>query len=105
MISLKNIRKEGNPIEKYFVEHKLPFFQGKGGFTRVEIIQLLRNSPCNPHQMSKILKKSYRTIRYHLDILEDNNILEKTDRSYDVKYSISSKFNIQLFEKLLNIGR
>ncbi len=105
--SLSQTAQGNNLIEKFYLKYKMPLFFGKGGNTRIEITQLLQNFPCNAHQISQMLKKSYRTIRYHLNILQDNDILEvdKTGGNYGAKYFVSPKFNIEIFEKLLSTNR
>jgi DNA-binding transcriptional ArsR family regulator len=49
-----------------------------GGPVRAKIIRILKDRPSNPNQVSKKLKLSYPTVRYHLNILQENNIVGST---------------------------
>jgi len=61
----------------------------RGGNTRSLILNSLIERPQNANQLAKALKKDYKTIRHHLDILIENEIVMKdTDNVYPY-YSIS----------------
>ncbi|MGC8569713.1 ArsR/SmtB family transcription factor [Caldivirga sp.] len=42
----------------------------RGGLMRYKILKTLRERPMNPNQLAKYLNVNYRTVIYHLEILE-----------------------------------
>lgn len=58
----------------------------RGGPTRVRILRALDERPQNANQLATGLDLDYTTVRYHLDILMDNNIVERTDNDYAAVY-------------------
>ncbi len=58
----------------------------RGGPTRVRILRALDERPQNANQLATELDLDYTTVRYHLDILMDNNVLERTDNDYAAVY-------------------
>ena len=57
-----------------------------GGFNRGRILEELFNKPQNAHELSKNLEIEYKTIRYHLKVLEDNGILTSVGGGYEKTY-------------------
>ena len=49
----------------------------RGGYSRIKIIEALIERPYNANQLSEKLEMDYRTIRHHLKVLTDNNILAR----------------------------
>ena len=66
----------------------------KGGLTRINIIDLLRNRPYNINQLSDELKMDYKTIQHHIKVLEDNKIITYEEKKYGTMY-----FTSQMFEQ------
>jgi DNA-binding transcriptional ArsR family regulator len=58
----------------------------RGGPTRVRILRALDDRPRNANQLATELDFDYTTIRHHLDVLLDNNIVERTDNDYAAVY-------------------
>lgn len=95
----------------------LNIFCGRGGLTRMKIIDLIIqveskvSSFTNPniqrlnaHKISKKLGCAYNTIRYHLKILNGNvGFLNKSNKKYSPKYTISNIFDEKLYSKIKNI--
>ena len=75
----------------------------KGGVTRAEIIVVLKETPQNANQLASRLKKDYRTIRHHLEILSKNGIITSTGDRYGTTYSLTSQMeeNYALFEEIV----
>ncbi|WP_243666248.1 ArsR family transcriptional regulator [Vulcanisaeta sp. JCM 16159] len=42
----------------------------RGGLMRLKILLLLKKKPMNPHQLTRALNVNYRTVIYHLELLE-----------------------------------
>jgi DNA-binding transcriptional ArsR family regulator len=49
----------------------------RGGFNRIRIIEALIERPYNANQLSDKLEMDYRTIRHHLKVLTENNVLAR----------------------------
>jgi len=49
----------------------------RGGHNRIRIIDALIERPYNANQLCEKLEMDYRTIRHHLKILTDNNVLAR----------------------------
>lgn len=75
----------------------------KGGVTRAEIIQVLKETPQNANQLATLLKKDYRTIRHHLEILEKNKIIMTAGDRYGITYFLSPQMeeNYAVFEEIM----
>jgi predicted transcriptional regulator len=73
-----------------------------GGFNRGRIIQALCNKPQNANELSKSLEIEYKTIRYHLKVLEENGILTSVGGGYGKTYFLTEAFeaNKQYFTEI-----
>jgi DNA-binding transcriptional ArsR family regulator len=58
----------------------------RGGPNRVRIIRALDERPRNANRLAEELDLAYNTVRHHLDILEDNDIIRSADESYGAVY-------------------
>ncbi|MBI5680970.1 MAG: winged helix-turn-helix transcriptional regulator [Methanobacterium sp.] len=61
----------------------------KGGLNRAKIIKMLNERPYNAHQLSDELNLDYKTIRHHIKVLEENNIVKSGDEKYGKMYFLS----------------
>ena len=62
----------------------------RGGPTRANIIQTIKNKPMNIHQISQYLNLDYKTVQHHIKILEKNNIFVVIKKgSYGAMYFLS----------------
>ena len=57
-----------------------------GGFNRGKIIKELFNKPQNANEISKNLKLEYKTVRYHLKVLEENGLIVSVGGGYGKTY-------------------
>jgi len=75
----------------------------RGGVTRAQIIRALKAKPLNANQLSDLLKKDYRTIRHHLEVLQKNRLIISAGDKYGVTYFLSPEMeeNYALFEEIL----
>ena len=63
----------------------------RGGINRARIIRLLHDRPYNAHQLAEKLNLDYKTVRHHLKILEDNNMITPAGRKkYGAVYFLSA---------------
>lgn len=58
----------------------------RGGPTRVRLVRALDERPRNANQLATELDMDYTTIRHHLDVLMDNNVVRRTDNDYAAVY-------------------
>lgn len=74
----------------------------RGGINRARIIKKLNDMPYNPHQLSKELNLDYKTIRHHIKILEENNIIKSTGDSYSNLYFLTETMeeNYEIFQEI-----
>ncbi len=62
----------------------------RGGPNRRRILEELRRSPANAHQLSSVLELDYRTVRHHLRLLEQNHVVSRTvPGAYAPPYELS----------------
>ncbi len=74
----------------------------RGGVNRAKIIKLLKERPYNVNQLAEIIKVDYRTIRYHMDVLEENEIVTSAGEKYGMLYFLSPKME-ENYETFLTI--
>lgn len=62
----------------------------RGGNNRIKILDLLLKNPLNINKISEELHLDYKTIQYHIDILDKNNLITKIGNKYGILYFISN---------------
>jgi DNA-binding transcriptional ArsR family regulator len=74
----------------------------RGGRRRANIILTLKERPMNARQLQKVIGLDYKTIRYHLDLLTDNDLLTTIGNRYGLLYTISPTLDSEfdLFEDI-----
>lgn len=63
----------------------------RGGPNRARILQAIEDRPRNPNQLAEDLDLDYKTVRHHLDVLEDNDVVEKSGEDYGAIYLPSDR--------------
>ncbi len=63
----------------------------KGGENRARIILELKNRPYNANKLAEKLSLDYKTIRHHIDVLKENNIVESTGEKYGALFFLSGE--------------
>jgi len=58
----------------------------RGGKNRVRILRALDERPRNANQLAEDLDLDYKTIRHHLDVLSDNDIVTDSGDDYGAVY-------------------
>lgn len=72
------------------------FTSTRGGFTRLRIIMVLLNRPCNTHQMSQRLGLDYKAVQHHMKVLEKNNMVSKIGGKYGAVFHLSVFLEINI---------
>lgn len=75
----------------------------RGGVTRAKIIITLHETPQNANQLANALKVDYKTVRYHLEVLEKNRIVTSVGDKYGATYFLTQTMedNYGVFEEIL----
>lgn len=75
----------------------------RGGPSRVRIVRALERRPRNANQLAEDLDLDYTTIRHHLDVLAENNVVTKSDNAYAAVYLFTdqAEANWKTIEKIL----
>ncbi len=76
----------------------------RGGITRAEIIKSVRETPQNANQLATSLGVDYKTVRYHLEVLEKNHVVTSVGDKYGATYFLTQMMedNYSVFEEILN---
>ncbi len=64
----------------------------RGGENRARIIQALSKQPMNANQLAEALDVRYKTIRHHLDALEEHDVVEPGETEYAKLYFLTDRF-------------
>lgn len=75
----------------------------RGGKMRLQIIEALKESPQNTNQLATHLKKSYKTIQYHIAVLEKNRLITAMgNNNYATTYFLSQPMeeNYPIFQEV-----
>jgi len=63
----------------------------RGGPTRVRILRAIEERPRNANQLAEALGMDYTTIRHHLDVLVENNVVRSTEDDYGAVYLLTDQ--------------
>lgn len=58
----------------------------RGGPTRTRILRALDEQPRNANQLATTLDLDYTTVRHHLDVLMENNVVKRIGDDYGAIY-------------------
>jgi DNA-binding transcriptional ArsR family regulator len=61
----------------------------RGGINRTRIVRALDERPRNANRLAEDLDLNYDTVRHHLDVLRDNDVLRKSGDDYGAVYLLS----------------
>ena len=76
----------------------------RGGKNRLRMIQALDDQPMNANQLSNDLDLDYKTVRHHLELLEENGVLETMGEGYGTMYFLTDRMHDNL-DVLEEVGR
>ena len=64
----------------------------RGGENRARIIRLVDERPRNANKLAGELDVDYNTVRHHLDVLLDHNVVESVGDDYGALYFLTDQF-------------
>lgn len=81
---------------------KLSVAGTRGGLVRFNILLMLDGRPLTTNEISKGIGLDYKTIEYHLRVLEKAGLIASSEEKYRRKYSHSSvlKMNMDVLDEL-----
>ncbi|MFB6133146.1 MAG: winged helix-turn-helix domain-containing protein [Halanaeroarchaeum sp.] len=68
----------------------------RGGRNRLRIIRALEGEPMNANQLAETLDLDYKTVRHHLDLLEEHDVLTTMGEGYGTMYFLSDRMEDHL---------
>lgn len=74
----------------------------RGGTNRIRIIRSLLDRPKNANRLAQELDLNYKTVRHHLDVLEDHDIVLTYGETYGEMYFLTDEFeeHRETFERI-----
>ena len=63
----------------------------RGGPNRVRLIRAVHDRPRNANQLADDLDLDYKTVRHHLDVLLENDIVDQSGDEYGAVYLVSEQ--------------
>jgi len=63
----------------------------RGGTNRARILRALDDRPRNANQLAEDLDLDYKTVRHHLDVLLDDDIVDRSGDDYGAVYLLSDR--------------
>lgn len=63
----------------------------RGGVNRAKIIKFLKERPYNVNQLAEKLEVDYKTVKYHIDVMEENEMIIPAGEKYGTIYFLTSK--------------
>jgi len=67
------------------------FASSRGGETRARIVREIETRPQNANQLAETLDLDYTTVRHHLDVLMEDNVVRKSGDGYGDIYRLSEQ--------------
>ena len=64
----------------------------RGAENRVRIVRVLDDRPRNANQLAEHLGVDYNTVRHHLDMLQEHDVVETGGGDYGTLYFLTDRF-------------
>ncbi|SFR51982.1 ArsR/SmtB family transcription factor [Halogeometricum limi] len=74
----------------------------RGGKNRLRVVRTLSETPMNANQLAEALDLNYKTVRHHLELLEENGVLTTMGDGYGKTYFLSDRMeqNMDLLDRI-----
>lgn len=74
-----------------------------GGFTRLRMVMVLLESPCNTRQLALAVGLDYKAVQRHLQVMQKNSLVSKTGGGYGVVFRVSDllEHNIRTLDEVI----
>lgn len=63
----------------------------RGGPNRARILDSLRERPKNPNQLANELDLDYKTVKHHLTVLRENDVIENNGDEFGAVYVLTQE--------------
>jgi len=75
----------------------------RGGENRMRIIEAIDDRPRNANQLAEHMDVDYNTVRHHLKMLVDHDVLEDSGDDYGAMYFLTDRFehHRETFEEII----
>jgi predicted ArsR family transcriptional regulator len=64
----------------------------RGGENRARIVEVIDEQPRNANQIAENLEVDYNTVRHHLDMLQEHDVIEAGGDDYGKLYFLTDRF-------------
>lgn len=98
----------GDPMEgrtdKYVRRLLMHLFTGTaGGFTRLRMVMILLDQPCNANQLAGRSGLDYKTVQRHLQVMQKNSLVARAGDGYGAVFRISDllEHNIRALDHVI----
>lgn len=91
------------PPKRTYKHLLLWLFTGtRGGPNRARIVDVLRDDPMNTNQLKLTLNLDYRTVKHHLEVLMDNDVIYPIGPDYGTMFFLTPKMEeyLDYFDEL-----
>ena len=74
----------------------------RGGPNRVRLIRAIEDRPRNANQLADHAGLDYNTVRHHLDMLLEHDVVERSGEEYGALYFLTDRFehHREIFEQV-----
>lgn len=64
----------------------------RGGETRARIVRVISERPRNANQIAEAIEMDYNTVRHHLEMLAEHDVVESGGNDYGKLYFLTDRF-------------
>lgn len=74
----------------------------RGGPNRLRIIRRLEETPMNTNQLSEELDLDYKTVKHHLELMKEHNVITTMGEGYGQNFFLTEQMeeNLDRLEKI-----
>lgn len=65
----------------------------RGGPNRIRLLRAVNDRPRNANKLAEDLGLDYKTVRHHLEVLTDNDLIEKSGDEYGAIYLTTDRLD------------